>query len=375
MEYEVEVIPGLETAAIEEVRARAKPVEIEGSPRDGWISVRYEGSVERLNRLRSVVAVYRRLRFEVSRPRALLGHANFQRILQVSRSVIALGGPNSYTAFRISAAGADSSTFQRLKDTLAHELGLTSTSGPADLQLIVRRPFDASAGWDLLVRTSPRPLAARPWRVCDLPGALNASIAHAMVELTGPSPGDRFLNLGCGSGTLLIERLALAPAALTIGVDHDARALACAGENARASGCSDAICLLRADAGRLPLPPGGFTALAADLPFGMLIGNQRENARLYPRLLREAARVALPGARFAVITASRRLFEATLASESGWHQARALTVRIPFRNGYVKSAIYLLRRAADGTMSGRPRRNAAESLPIEERSSHVRAPK
>ena len=41
-------------------------------------------------------------------------------------------------------------------------------------------------GWEALVRLTPRPLSARPWRVCNLPGALDATAAHAMARLSAP---------------------------------------------------------------------------------------------------------------------------------------------------------------------------------------------
>ena len=86
------------------------------------------------------------------------------------------------------------------------------------------------------MRLSPRPLTARAWRVCNLPGALNAVVAHAMVALSAPNPADRYLNLACGSGTLLVERLALGPARLAVGCDNAAGPLDCARANLRAAG-------------------------------------------------------------------------------------------------------------------------------------------
>src|SRR5207302_4929243 len=93
-----------------------------------------------------------------------------------------------------------------------------------------------AGGWETLVRLSPRPLSARPWRVCNLPGALDATAASAIARLAGPRPDERYLNLASGSGTLLIERLALGPAGPAVGVELDPRALDCARRNLDASG-------------------------------------------------------------------------------------------------------------------------------------------
>lgn len=344
-DYEVEVIPGLEETAERELRARLRGVEMIGRPREGRIAIRYRGSLDRLNALRSVVAVYAVRRFAVPRPRALLGHENFQSLLTLVRSVIDAWPRGEFRSFHISAAGADSPTFTRLKALLADSLHIASTEGPGDLLLIVRRPPDGSPGWEVLARTSPRPLAARAWRVCDMPGALNASVAHVMVELADPSPSERFLNVACGSGTLLIERLEIGPTRLAVGVDSSEQALRCACENVDASGHAAEITLVHADATRLPFPSDSFDTIVADLPFGMLVGGRAENERLYPAILAETARVAVPGASFVVITASRRLFESSLDQLAArWRCERVLPLKIPYRSGYVRPAIYLLRR-------------------------------
>src|SRR5207245_442476 len=86
------------------------------------------------------------------------------------------------------------------------------------------------------------------------PGALNATIAAAMVRLVEPRRGDRFLNLMSGSGTLLVERLLLGGGAVAAGVDHDPEALAAATANASAAGLAAPLC--RADVRALPRREG-----------------------------------------------------------------------------------------------------------------------
>jgi tRNA (guanine6-N2)-methyltransferase len=345
MDYEVEVISGLEDQAEREIRSRLKGVDVIGRPRDGRISIRYRGDPRRLDDLRSVVAVYRVVRFAVPRPKALLGHESAQILLRSIREIVDLYPPGTFRTFHVSAAGAKSATFTRLKGLLARGLGLISTDEAGDLLVIFRRPPGGAPGWEVLARTSPRPLSARAWRVCDMPGALNASVAHVMVELADPSPAERFLNLVCGSGTLLIERLDICPARLAIGVDRSEQALACARENIAASRHAQEITLILADATRLPLPDASVDTVVADLPFGMLVGQRAEIERLYPEILREAARVAVPGATFVAITAMRKLFESALDQcPEEWHRSRVLPLKIPFRSGYVRPAIYVLRR-------------------------------
>ena len=349
MRYEVEVIPGLEEFAEREIRDRFPGVAVLGRPREGRIAIRADRSLGRLDRLKTVVAVYLVESFDVPRPRGLLGHQSFQRVVSAIRPVLAAFPSGRFATFHLSAAGADTATFERFKAEIADALQIPVTGGPGDLLLIVRRPLDGSPGWEVLIRTSPRPLSTRAWRVCDLPGALNATVARVMVELAGASPSQRFLNLACGSGTLLIERLDLGPARLAVGVDLDPGALACARDNARASGHLSEVVFLCADATRLPFPDASVDAIVADLPYGMLVGSPRENVVLYPAILEDAARVAEDRTPFVAITASRRHFESALEhTHREWDLIREIPVKIPFRSGYLRPVIYLLRRAPRG---------------------------
>lgn len=314
MEYEAEVLPGLKPFAIDEINRRfgnAIAVNAEGEPGD--LPFTYNGDPYDLLQLRTVVAVYQVVHYDIPRPKALLGHQNLYRLLDAIAEIEQRHPPRSFRTFRFSAAGSDSSVFMRLKDAIASETRMQNDPDDADLLLRVRPTPGAATGWDVLVRLSPRPLSTRHWRVCDMPGALNATIAAAMVELTNPQPGDVFFNPMCGSGTLLIERLARMSADIAAGSDLNTEALDCARENIAEAGLGHRIDLLNMDAIALTdLPDASVTAICADLPWGQLVGEQEEMEWLYPAALSEWARIAAPGARLVVITHMIDLFESLL---------------------------------------------------------------
>jgi tRNA (guanine6-N2)-methyltransferase len=292
-------------------------------------------------------------RLSIPRPQALLGHQNLKMLIGLVESALALHTPGSFYTFHISAAGSDSSVFARIKAEIEVRTGLQFAEDVGDLMLAVRRPqrsatnSDAESGWELAVRLSPRPLSARPWRVCNMPGALNGTVASTMMSLTRPSPEDRLVNLACGSGTLLIERLALGPVQRAVGLDINTRALTCARENLIASGHSQAVVLVRCDAGRVALPDGWATTACADLPFGMLVGSHQTNEQLYPRLLAEAGRLVKAGGKMVVITQQVRLFErVVVAQRDQWATTRVVPIKLPAntRSGYIHPRLYLLHR-------------------------------
>jgi tRNA (guanine6-N2)-methyltransferase len=290
--------------------------------------------------MRSIVAVYLVRHFAVPRPRALLGHQHFTALCDLIATVRGLA-PQEYRTLRLSAAGEDSSVMNRLKNELAQSNGLGIAADEGDLFLRLRRAA-GEPGWEALVRISPRPLATRAWRVCNLPGALNATLAHAMMRLSQPQADDTVLNLVCGSGTLLVERLALGPARSLIGCDTSPAALDCARANLQAAGYERRARLEQWNAAALPLPDRSATTICADLPFGQLVGSHRENEALYPRLLAEAARVAAPQARMVLLTHEVRLLERVATEHlQEWRLAEALRVR----SGGMTPRVYVFQRS------------------------------
>jgi tRNA (guanine6-N2)-methyltransferase len=354
--YEAEVVPGLEALAQEELRALlGSRLRVQPGSQPGTLTFQSRVEAQLLLSLGLTAAIYRVHRFEVPRPRALLGEEHLQTLLRLLDGVRSLHPPESFRSFRFSAAGATSGVFTRLSAELSRRSGLVAAPEDGDLLIRVRpaavdphQPGElGQAGFEVLVRLTPRPLTARPWRVCNLPGALNATVARAMAVLTAPAPHDRVLNLACGSGTLMIERLALGPARLVVGADRDPVALACAARNLRAAGRADRARLLRAEAGRLPLADAAVNVLCADLPFGMRMGSRGDNERLYPALLAEATRVAAPGAAMVLITHAVRALEGALETCRGhWLTERRQEVQLSYQSGVIRPQIWLLRRAS-----------------------------
>jgi tRNA (guanine6-N2)-methyltransferase len=315
--YAAEVAPGLEDIAAAEIATLVNVQILAAEPSSGEVEFLYAGRANDLIHLKTVIAVYSVRRYDIPRPKAFLGHQHFQTLVKQLYQSIHLHPAGTFNTLYISAAGSDSSVMQRVKEELAQEAGLQAAPYEGDVWIRIRRGKNQQ-GWETLVRLSPRPLATRAWRVKDMPGALNASVAHAMVTLAEPKPADTCLNIVCGSGTILIERLQHSTAGQVIGCDMDAATLALAHENITAAGFQDRIRLMQADARTLPLPENSVNLLLADLPFGNLMGSHDDNRTLYPALLAEAGRIAQPEARFVVITHEVKLLDNVVRNSEYW---------------------------------------------------------
>lgn len=334
-----------EVAAVLSPRRPPRPV----PGRDDALRVEYDGPLRDALTLTTAAAVFVVRHFDVPRPRSLTSGDHLARVVDAMYASLRVAGSSS---FRFEAAGADSAVFERLAALLHDATGLAYA--PRDGELVVRvvrggrtgdgqgrgvaaRRDETDPGWDVLVRLGPRPLSARRWREVDFPGAANATIAAAMARLAGVRAQDRVLNLMCGSGTLLVERLLAGPAAEAVGVDDEPAALDAARANLRAAG-HRAARLVRADATSpddLAGALGGerFDLLLADPPWGTLHGAHARSDQVHAGLLRAAHAVAAPGARLAVLTHEVRVMERAVAAAADLWTPRAQPLRV-FAKGH-----------------------------------------
>lgn len=302
MNFVLEHLDGLAPFVAAELRAAGL---VEFACRSDTETVVSAGGFDDVLGSRTVVAAYESLVFDVARPRTLLSPEHVARIATHVRRL-----PAKFTSFRLSAAGADSPELMRLRDAVADATGLVDDAD--DGELLIRLRKAEGGGWEVLLRLTPRPLSTRTWRTERYEGGLNATIAAAIVQATDPSPEDRFVDLMCGSGTLLIERLAY-PASRIVGYDVSADAIAVTKTHLRNAAIRGArVELVNAD---VRAATGEYDVAVVNLPWGTSVGSHDENPSLYRDVLTTAATLA---PRLYVLTHEIKVFEATLAEQSTW---------------------------------------------------------
>ncbi|MBK9122743.1 MAG: methyltransferase domain-containing protein [Chloroflexi bacterium] len=336
-EFELEVLPGLEHICAQEAVEKLGGGQVVTGLRSGAVSVEPTVDVDALRTLRTANSVYAVVTAPVPRPKALLGHQYWTRIVSVCREIVR--GDPSFRTLGLDAAGAQSSVMQRIKTELADSLGLVVADEKGDLHVRIRPVRDGN-GWQVLVRVTPRPLATRPWRVHNYEGALNACVAAAMIRLAKPTPADCVLNVCCGSGTLMVELNQAAIVRQCIGVDVNTDALSLASAHLAVAQV-DTCALLAGDATALPLHDNSASLILADLPFGQRVGSHAENLVLYPALIDEAARVGAAGARLVLITHEKRLIRQIVHDHAAWEVVKELEIN---QNGLHPVIVVLERR-------------------------------
>jgi len=349
--YELTFLPGLADVVqseVADVLGPRTPVLVLPGREDSML-VQHGGRAGDLLTLRTVVAASQVLTFPVPRPRSLTSGEYFPTIVDAVLQSARIDGAR---AFRLEAAGSDSTVFQRLAAQLARATGLrqehdhTEDSGAVVLRFRRTPQLDPGGprpdGWDVLVRLGSRPSSARAWRVADYPGAVNATIAAAIVRLARVRAGDRVVNLMCGSGTLLVERLLAGPAASAIGVDSSLEAITAATANVAAAGLTSRVGLVRADiADETWWPSTPADLVLADPPWGTLIGSHATNEDAHEEVLRVAHAITRPGAQLAVLTHEVKVMDRVLRGTALWRERAEVRV---FQKGH-HPRIYLLGRA------------------------------
>lgn len=323
----VEVPLGLEEHARTELRrVFGKEVKFLKGGRENEFLVTLQGKYERLLKLRLASSVYLYQHYDVPRPRSLLGDVHLKRFTAQLQKVLTLAPSSKFRSFRFEAAGKDSTVFSQLAQRIEQLFGLAFRPEDGELVIRVRHNTERPDTWETLIRISPRPLSTRVWRVADYPGALNAVVAAAMVEESAPTPQDRVLNVMCGSGTLLIERVKRSGAAVAVGIDSGFEAIAAAVENTKAAGVTHKIEYREGDATSLPFDDASFDVILGDLPWGELIGRRSRNRELYEGTLKECHRVLAPQGRAVFLTQHGEAF--TQALDLGkWKIEREYTVK------------------------------------------------
>ena len=127
---------------------------------------------------------------------------------------------------------------------------------------------------------------------------VEAGLEH--LATAGPGPGPRILDLGTGSGCLLLSVLAEVPAAWGLGTDVSAGAIAAARENAARLGLATRACFAVADWAAPLGGDSGFDLVLANPPYianGEIAGLEPEVAAYEPRLALSGGADGLAGFR------------------------------------------------------------------------------
>ena len=360
MEIALQVLPGAAPALALELERIGLPAleSADGSTEELTLEAPGDSApLKLLAGLRTAVAAYVIITSPAPRPTGLTA-TEVIREFRAVRELLAQQRPRvRFTGLRLEAAGSHTPQMQRVAQELADAAGVELDPEEGDLLVRVRRGhtghgaidgqgFDDdrdgdARGWELLVRTTPRPLATRAWRTQRYPGALNATIAAAVVEAMEPDPQDRFADLMCGSGTLVIERMARGRCKAVRGWDLSPEAIAVTQAHLRGARVRGPVSIEVGDVAGLALDgEAPFTKIVANPPWGELLGSHQTNDALHASLLDAIDRLGSPDVLAGILTHDIRRFEAALEADPRW---RLLDAHRYFAKGHHPRLFRLVR--------------------------------
>lgn len=319
-------------------------------------------SIRRLLELRTVSQIFVAHSFSVNRPSGLISPEN---LLVIAKTLSqCLNNNPQATSFRFDAAGKTSSTMQRLAEKLFVATGLRHDPDEGDILLRIRptpqsmksvhtaqsnprfkSKYETQSSdsqlhsWEVLTRATLLPLSTRDWRVANYRGALDATVAAAICRRLGLGPKDNFLNLMCGSGTLLIERALMAPAQQIVGVEIADEALRCAADNVTAARLNKRIKIYQDDVLKVRLEEGLFNCIVVNFPWGEAVGKKSALPSLYSMTLGRIDKLAANGAKLAILSQRDDLVLSLMPDKlHGW---RLLEQQQIFQGGFTPTLFIL----------------------------------
>lgn len=184
---------------------------------------------------------------------------------------------NSFKTFKIICAGSDSLVVRSIADYVHDTFGLAKKD-EADLKIHIVKN---NGMWEVGIQISPKPLSVRSYKIKNMEGAMDPTIAYAVNSLCNLREANSYLNVFSGSATLLIEAGQCYPNIKKIvGFDISKEALSLSMKNIKESGLIKIIKVKEADIYNKP-QLGKFDVITADLPFGMLVSKFEDLESLY----------------------------------------------------------------------------------------------
>jgi 23S rRNA G2445 N2-methylase RlmL len=236
---------------------------------------------------------------------------------------IVLNGRYKFKTFKLGCADSESKEVRKIRDYITATYKLISAEN-ADMEIYIGKTDNI---WDMGVRLTPRPLSLRDYRVANIEGGLNPTIAYAINTFCNLDLMHSYLNIFSGSGTLLIEAGRLNDKLKLVGFDINGKSNALAVQNIKKAGQIRLIQLKTADIFNRP-DLGKFDVITSDLPFGMKIYKNNNLNKLYQCFVNYSEEILNKKGVLVVYTTEYKLLNAIL-QKSKFAIVKTLDLKVP----------------------------------------------
>jgi len=289
-----------------------------------------------IKNLRSVSRVYIVVQNSKYNPFYIFNHKS---ILGNLIEIVISGDKGAFKTFKITCAGSDSPEVRSIAEYIQKTYGLIEKE-EADMKIHIVKPNEV---WEIGVRITPRPLSLRDYKLRNMSGAMNSTIAYAVNSLCGLENADSYLNIFFGSATLLIEAGQCYPnLKQLIGFDNNKKHISLAMQNIKRAGLVKKIQLKEKDVFDEP-DLGRFDVITSDLPFGMSISKNEDLENLYQCFIEYSQKTLNHEGKLVVYTSEYEMLEKIIL-KSKFKIAKTLELKFMTSvNAYLRSRIFVCR--------------------------------
>ncbi|MCI0619569.1 methyltransferase [Candidatus Wolfebacteria bacterium] len=298
-EIRISYITGLNDVVSEEIRVSG--LTIRGTSDDSFY-VDFAGSLSPFKQLRSASRAYLVVRDTRYHPTYINNHKS---ILGALVDVVISEDAKGFKSFKLTCAGSDSPEARGIARYIAETYKL-SEEEDADLKIHI---IKQETVWEVGVQITPRPLSVRAYKVRNMEGAMDPTIAYATNSFCNLENAKTYLNIFSGSGTLLIEAgQCYKNLEKLVGFDNNKKHLSLAVQNIKEAGLTRSVQLFEDDIFGNP-DLGKFDAITSDLPFGMSISKGENLNTLYKCFIEYCEETLISRGRLVVYTNEHKMFK------------------------------------------------------------------
>jgi len=231
--------------------------------------------------------------------------SNHKSILGNLIEIVINENKDKFKNFKITCAGSDSPEVRSIAEYIHKNYGLAEKE-EADAKIHIIKSNEI---WEIGIQITPRPLSFRDYKIENMSGAMDPTIAYAVNSLCELERADSYLNVFSGSATLLIEAGQCYPSLKQlVGFDNNKKYISLAIQNIKKAGLIKKIQLKEKDIFDKP-DLGKFDVITSDLPFGMAISKGENIENLYKSFVEYCQETLNQGGRMAVYTSEHEILE------------------------------------------------------------------
>ena len=289
-----------------------------------------------IKRLRSVSRAYITIHNSRYNPSYISNHKS---ILGNLVEIVISGEKERFKTFKILCVGSDSPNIRSIAEYIQSAYGLIEKE-EADIKIHIIKP---NKTWEIGIQITPRPLSLRDYKIRNMSGAMDPTIAYAVNSLCKLENKNSYLNIFSGSATLLIEAGQCYPNLKQLmGFDNNKKHISLAIQNIKKAGLIKRIQLKEKNIFDNP-DVGTFDAITSDLPFGMSISKNEDLEKLYRCFVEYCQETLKSGGKLVVYTSKHEILE-KIIMESKFKVMETRRLRfITSANSYLYPKIFVCR--------------------------------